>query len=274
MNRPSANEPHWEPLPRQSFTPAQTAGIVVRHLIPMVGVFAFGWSAGQFLLLSLFDICFNIVCTGVLGALVSTRQEVGLGPNPADVIGGWLTALGLALVGSVLLTALFGWVIALFMVSAGDGLLEKSLWISALTMVLTSAPALLRRYQSDLTAGMSEAQRKRRDQPNVLVLVLNAGLIFVMCGFAGDLGRFGLFALVIAVTALSLLRDLRPDLMRELARPADLPAPKEYGEAGRNHDFLLLLWQQLFQRDASASAPTKRSPRKAASADHAGDAEK
>ncbi|MCB1577228.1 MAG: hypothetical protein KDI81_07770 [Xanthomonadales bacterium] len=274
MSTLPAEEPFWEPLARPGFTPAQTAAIVVRHLIPVGGVFALGWSAGQFLLLSLFDICFSIVGTGMLGALVSTRQEVGPGPDPAGAIGSWLAVLVATLVGSVLLTALFGWVIALFMVSAGDGLGEKSLWISALTMVLAAAPALWRRYRSDLAAGLSEAQRKRRDQPHVLVLVLNAGLVFAMCGFAADFGRFGLFALVVAATALSLLRDLRPDLMRELARPSDMPPPKEYGEAGRNHDFLLLLWQQLFRPASTARVRAKRRPREVARAGSTGDAKR
>lgn len=273
MSRTSAKEPYWEPLPRQALKPAQKAEIVVRHLIPVAGVFAFGWSAGQFLLLSLFNICFSIVCTGMLGTLVSTRQEVGPSPNRADAIGSWLTALVLSLIGSVLLTALFGWVIALYMVAAGDQLVDTSLAVSALMMVASGVPALYRQYRADLAAGLNEDQRKRRDQPNVLVLVLNAGLIFVMCGFARELGRFGLFTLVVAVTALALLRDLRPDLMRELARPSGMPPPKEFGEAGRNHDFLQLLWQQLFRRAPTAPVREKRRLRKIPRAGTTGDPE-
>jgi hypothetical protein len=220
MSEKHSAEGRRERLPRPSFTPMQTIAIVVRQLIPVIGVFVLGWSAGQFVLLSVFNICFSIVCIGVVGVLVSSRQEVGPSPNRADAISSLLTAIGLAIVGSVLLTAMFGWVVALFMVSAGDGLFETSLWMSALAMVISATPALVRQYQSDLSAGLDEATRKRRDQPNVLSLVLSAGLIFIASGYAGDFGRSGLSILAVLVTALFLFRDLRPDLMRELVRPS------------------------------------------------------
>ena len=162
MSKAKVNEPHWEPLPRQSFTPAQTAGIVVRHLVPVAGVFVLDWSAGEFVLLSVFNICFSIVCIGVIGVVVSTRQEIGPSPNAADAIGTWLFAMLLALVGSVLLTAMFGWVVALLMVSDGGNLFEFSLLVPALIMVVSAAPALYRQYTTDLVGGMCEGRASSR----------------------------------------------------------------------------------------------------------------
>jgi hypothetical protein len=221
MNRKTKqNEPYWVPLPRQKFTPVQTAGIVLRHLVPAAGVFMFDWSAGEFLMLSLFNVCFSIVCIGVVGVLVSTRQQTGPSPNVMDAIAGWATGIALALIGSIMLTVMFGWVIGVLVASSGGTVFSWTLAGSGLLMVISAAPASFRQYKADLAAGLDEEQRKRRDQPNVLVLVMTGGLVFILSGFAGDFGDWALYALVVAVTGLFLFRDLRPDLMRELVRPS------------------------------------------------------
>lgn len=223
MDKTRSNELHWEPLPREHFTATQAAGIVARHLIPLAGMLVFGWSAGEFLLLSLFNLCFGIVTVGVVGVLVSTRQEVGPSPSRTDEVISWLFAIALAVAGSVFLTVMFGWVIVVVASSASDALFDWAMAGLAALMVATAAPALYRQYRDDLEAGLGEPQRKRRDQPKVLVLVLMAGLIFVLSGYAGDFGRSGLLIVAIAVTALFVFSDLRPDLMRELVRPAPRP---------------------------------------------------
>lgn len=75
MSKPAANEPHWEHRFRGSiFKPLQSLGIVARHLFPVGGVLALGWSEGQFQLLNVFKVCFNIVSIGMLGRLGSTHK--------------------------------------------------------------------------------------------------------------------------------------------------------------------------------------------------------
>jgi cobalamin synthase len=118
---------------------------------------------------------------------------------------------------------MFGWVIVVVASSGSESLFEWALAGSAALMVVTAAPALYRQYRDDLEAGLGELQRKRRDQPKVLVLVLTAGLIFVLSGYADDFGRSGMLIVAVVVSALFVFSDLRPDLMRELARPAARP---------------------------------------------------
>lgn len=219
----SIKEPYWEPLARQHLTLAQTASIVVRHLIPLAGIVLPGSLAGEFLILSVFSIAFSIVGIGTTGVMVSTRKEVPAGAGIADQAVGWILAIVLALVGSVLLTAMFGWVIAVFTVSSGESLFDGALLGSAALIVVAAAPGMVRQYRDDLASSLTEEQRKQRDQPIVLGLVMSAGLIFIMSGYAPDVGRFGLLALAFAVTALFIFRDLRPDLMRELTRPSNRP---------------------------------------------------
>jgi hypothetical protein len=215
----SSNELYWAPLPRPQFGALQTAGIVGRHLIPLIGMFWLGWSTAQFLILSVFNIGFSVASIGMLGVAVSTRIEVGPSPNMADEIGKWLSSFLIAIVAALFFTLMFGWVIVVLAHPA----FNVSLLLGALSMVIAAAPAMFDQYRTDVAAGLSEQQRKQRDQPNILVLVLCAGLIFMMSGYAADFGAYAKVALVAGVTALFIFRDLRPDLMRELARPKNMP---------------------------------------------------
>jgi hypothetical protein len=218
-----APQPYWAPQGRPRYTRLETLGIIVRHLIPLAGMLWLGWSAGQFLLLGVFDIAFSVACIGVLGVAVSTRKTVGNSTGLADRLAGWLALICVGAGICLLLTALFGWVIVLLATDEKRPLFDVALVWSAFAMVAAAAPALLRQYQADLHSSLSEEQRKRRDQPQVLGLVMCAGLIFILSGQVAAFGKTGIALLVGGVVGLSLLRDLRPDLVRELTRPANRP---------------------------------------------------
>lgn len=222
--KPIVEEPYWAPMPRQHFGVGQTIGIVARHLIPLIGVLFLGWSSGQFLLLSVFNIAFMVSCTATIGVAVSMRQEKGRSPNRADEIRSWLMLLAARVIISLVLTMLFGWVITIFAAAASPhGLFDRSMAWSVLAIVASTAPIMLQQYRADLRASLTEQERKQRDQPNLLVLLLCAGLMFLMSGFVTNLGPYGLGVMVFAVTGLFIFRDLRPDLMREWIRPKNRP---------------------------------------------------
>ena len=192
-----------------------TAGIVVRNLIPPVMVIAFGWSIGQYVLLSVFDLTFAVTSIAMVGVSVSHR-EVMSASGPLDAFGSWLTVIGAGAFVSLLLTAMFGWVVALMAWEADRRLFDRTLVWSALAIVLAAAPALYRQYRVDVESGLSEAVRKRRDEPRINVLMASLAAILFASFWAARGGTIGLYALAIAVTALSLVRDLRPDLLRRL----------------------------------------------------------
>jgi len=214
--RSPARNPRQEPSLRPILSRAQTAAIVIRNLIPLAGIVVHGWLAGHFLILSMFSLALSIVGIGTIGVMVSARKEMP-DTRAADQISSWVIAIGLTLFGSVILTALFGWVIAVFTVNIGESLFDGALLGSAMLVVMSAAPAMVRQYREDLASSLTEEQRKQRDQPTVFGLVLSAGLIFILSGYAPGFGRFGLVALAFAVTALFIFRDLRPDLVRSLA---------------------------------------------------------
>lgn len=215
-------EPHWAPLPRRKLGRAQTASIVAQHAVPLVGLWLLGGSAENFLFLSVFHIALTIACIAAVGVAVCTRQEVrDLGVVDALVSLGTLVFIAAAL--TLLLTALFGWVIALIASESASGLWNASLGWSVLAVVAAALPGVVIQYRTDLAAKLPEKARKQRDQPVVGGLVLCAGLMFVLSGYAAEWGRAGVIAMALLVTALFLFRDLRPDLMRELTRPSDRP---------------------------------------------------
>ena len=205
--------PPPEPRPRG----AAAASIVLRHLIPLAFLLFLGGSAAQFLLLNVFNIAFTIMGIGTLGVSVSMRDEMrsfGL----ANEISSWGTLLAINIVGSLVLTGLFGWVLALAVSSLDEGgLFTKSLCWSLLAIVVCAGPEMFRQYRLDVASKLSEQQRKLRDQPIVFIHLLCGGFIFILSGYAFELGRAGFAALALLVTAMFVFRDLRPDLMRQLA---------------------------------------------------------
>jgi hypothetical protein len=213
-------EPYWEPLARQKFSPAQNASIVARHMVPLLALWWYHGSVGQFLLLGIFNIAFTIASIATVGVGVSMKGNF---ISTADEIAGWSTLAAMTLVVSVGLTAMFGWVVALMASGEPGGFLKASLGWSLLAVVLCALPGLYLQYREDLRSGLSEEVRKKRDQPQVLVHVISAGLLFLLSGHVARFGRVGAIVLALAMTALFIFRDLRPDLARELARPRNRP---------------------------------------------------
>ncbi len=215
-------EPYWASLPRQSLSKAQTIAIVVRNLIPLACILVFDGSALEFLLLSVFSLSLTIACIGVVGVAVSTEIEEA-DAGMLNAVSAWISLVLIGMFVSLLLTAMFGWVIALFASFTRDGLFTPTLLWSAVAIVVSALPESFRQYRADRRSGLSEELRKQRDQPIVLGHVLSAGLIFIMAGELLNMGTFGVAVMTIAVTALFIFRDLRPDLMRELTRPSNKP---------------------------------------------------
>ncbi|MBN8482962.1 MAG: hypothetical protein J0L88_15360 [Xanthomonadales bacterium] len=201
-------------------TPIETVGIIVRDVIPLGMVLAFGWSIGQYVLISVFDLTFAVTSIAMVGVSVSHRQVMNAS-GPLDALGSWLAVVGAGALVSLLLTAVFGWVVALMAWQEEGRLFDRTLVLSALAIVLAAAPSMYRRYRADAASGLPEAVRKRRDEPRIQVLMASMAMILFASFWAAQGGRIGLHALAVAVTALSLLRDLRPDLLRKL-----VPAPR------------------------------------------------
>ena len=219
---PSTAEPYWAPLPRRKLGLIETISIVARHVVPLAGLWLFGGSVENFLLLSVFNIAFTIACLAVVGLAVS-NQQINAGSGLADGIAAVTTLAVVGAGATLLLTALFGWVIALIASRAPLGLLNASLGWSVLAIVAAAIPDMIRQFRADLAANLSEDARKQRDQPIVGGQLLCAGLIFIMSGYAANWGRFGAIVMALAITALFIFRDLRPDILRELTRPSHRP---------------------------------------------------
>jgi hypothetical protein len=220
--RPPVEEPHWEPLPYRRLGAPQALAIVARHLVPLAGLWWLRGSVENFLLLSVFDIALGIAGIAMVGVAVSTRQENGDRGAP-DSLAALAALVFIGAVATLVLTALFGWVIALIASASADGLWNAALGWAALVIVGMAVSGWIHQYRADLAAKLSEPARKRRDQPVVGGQLMCAGLIFLVSGYAASGGRVGVVLLAIAITALFIFRDLRPDLMRELTRPANRP---------------------------------------------------
>jgi hypothetical protein len=167
--------------------------------------------------LSVFDLALAIACIGVIGVAVSTRP-IRLASSPADTIGSWVLLVLVGAGATVGLTVMFGWVVALIAaLSSPDGLWNKALGVSIVSIVGAAMPQLVQQDRSDVASGLSDAQRPQRDRPRIGGNLFCAGMIFVLGGFMAQFGHGGVVAMAFVITALLVFRDLRPDLMREVA---------------------------------------------------------
>jgi hypothetical protein len=137
----------------------------------------------------------------------------------ADQLGALVTLAAVCIGASLVLSLLFGWVIAVFAADEAQGLWDRTLWLSVLGIVAAALPGMVMQYQQDLLANLSEDERKRRDQPVVGVHLFSALFIFILSTYTLDWGHLGAVLMALAITALFIFRDLRPDLARALTRP-------------------------------------------------------
>ncbi|MBX3693448.1 hypothetical protein [Dokdonella sp.] len=213
MASPTGGPPTPAEAPRRDVV--HTLSVVARHLVPLLSVLVLGGSITQFLLLTLFNITFSLACIGMVGVAVSmvgAREDDSL----AESIDTWATLIGVAAFISLLLTGLFGWVIVLMAGDEAGALWDRTLVIALAVIVLGAIPGVARQYRADLASGLSEAERMRRDQPEVFVHIVSATLILILSMHAVQFGRAGALAMAIAITAAFIARDLRPDLLRLL----------------------------------------------------------
>lgn len=222
-HKTAQREPYWEPLAREPLSGAQVFASLLRHLIPVVGTIGFGWSASQFGLLSVFNVALSIACIAVVGVGASMLKDNSAGATSAwGRIKPWVSLGIVAVFVTLILTAMFGWVIVV-MAPEGAALFgDRRLWLGALGIVATALPRVRSGLLADARSSLSDEQRKQRDQPRVGVLIFIGAIIFMASGYAASwFGSWGLYPLLLLITALFLLDDLRPDLVREITRPAN-----------------------------------------------------
>ena len=213
---PHAPTPGALPVPRRRPSPAEIFPIVVRNLVPLAGLLVFRGSVEDFLLLCVFNEAYALACLGVVGVAVSTR-DTRIGTGMADLVAAWSTLAVVGIGATLLLTVLFGWVVALMAAQSPLGLWNAELGWSLAAIVAASLFSLAQQYRQDVASGASEALRRKRDQPLVGGHLFSAGIIFILAGYAAQWGLAGATVMAFAVTALFVFRDLRPDLMQDVA---------------------------------------------------------
>ena len=216
-------EPYWAPLERQPLGWAQIAASLLRHLIPVVGTIGFGWSVSQFGLLSVFNIALSIACIAVIGvgaSMIKARAESAT--SAWAKIEPWISLGIVAIFITLLLTVMFGWVIVVMAPEGASLFGDRRLWVGALGMIAAALPGILSGLRADVRSSLSDDQRKQRDQPRVGVLFFTGVIIFMGSGYAASwFGAWGLYPLMLLITALLMFGELRPDLLREITRPAN-----------------------------------------------------
>ena len=195
------------------------AAVVVRNAIPVIGIVAFGWSAVQFLVLTVFNLALSIVNIGLAGVSAMTLR--GDDGEPPQKIGFSDIAnfLGVGLFFTAILTALGSWPIFIISGADSDLLMRPDFWWSALAMVIASLPSVRAEIVDKVRSPLTLEQLKARDQPRIGIAFLGIVLSLMMSGWAARFGSIGLGLLVAGFTAFALMRELRPDVIAKGLNP-------------------------------------------------------
>ncbi|MGH8030046.1 MAG: hypothetical protein ACREO3_08935, partial [Arenimonas sp.] len=197
------------PQVRPPLTRAEVVPSVVRNLIPLAGLWLSRGSFENFLLLCVFNEAFAIAGLAVVGIAVSTR-ETRLTSGPADNIAAWALLVLVGIVTTLGLTAMFGWAVALMASAQPLGLWNAELGWSLLAIIAASTFGMHRQYQRDVASKLDEPVRRRRDQPAIGGHLLSALGVMLLGGYSSG-GLAGVIVVALALTALFVFRDLRPD---------------------------------------------------------------
>lgn len=194
----------------------QATAVLLRHLPPLMGVLAFGWSAGQFLLSAVLNTTWPIGVIVATNIGVSDRQAMRAPADEAAQTRDLLRLAATAMIVALILGALFGWVVIVFATQVDTHTFGRPLLLSFGMTILSGLAAAFAQYRADLAAQLDEATRKRRDQPAIFALLASAAILFVVSANVAQFGRGALPVLVSVLTALFVVRDLRPDLLRRM----------------------------------------------------------
>jgi hypothetical protein len=199
---------YWSPLPRPQFSLVHKIGIIVRNTLPAVGVFLFGWPAGQFLMLTQFNIALSAASIAVFGMYISLEKKDRTLFTLSDEILDWVAKLMGCLAFTLFIAA---FLCAFIIVGYGTASFSVGLFLSALAAVVAAAPGLFDQYRGNTRCNLSDNEAKARYVPDFNSLMVFGGLIDVLIPIQAVV--FGKVSVVL-VTAVLIARDLRPDLMR------------------------------------------------------------
>jgi len=200
---------------RRPTQPVRIAGIVFNHLVPVVSTIGFGGSVARFAVLTVFNVVFGIISVIGVNLVVSLLQKP---LNPGAT--GWFRIepwVSLCLVLGFFAAFFFGvfGFVTFAMIPGGTKILgDSGVWIGAGMMVLAVLPGMIATAVADRRAGLDENARLARDQPSVLLQVASGFALAILSIYAFDwFGAYALYALMIAITAFFIFRDLRPDVI-------------------------------------------------------------
>ena len=142
MKKPNARSLPASGIPPRPMRAIDIAAVIVRNAIPIVGIVAIGWSAVQFLVLTVFNLALSIVNIGLAGVSAMTLR--GDDSEPPQKIGFSDIAnfLDVGLFFAAILTALGSWPIFIISGADSDLLMRPNFWWSALAMVIASLPSV------------------------------------------------------------------------------------------------------------------------------------
>ena len=194
---------------------ASIAGILLRHAIPLAGVFILHWSAQKFLLLAVINFAWNWTLLGAWNsatdALLTGRRQ----GNPV-ALATWILMLIAGVAVFLIVTLAFGFPV--YYMSASPPIFDVEWWMSVTMSLLAPLPNLAGAIRSGVASNLAdqqiEASAKSRRQLLLVDIIPIVGAYGLLANFPSP-GMVG--AVAVGYVLFSALCELRPDLAVEFS---------------------------------------------------------
>jgi hypothetical protein len=181
-----------------------TTRLLVRNLIPLIGILWLGWSASSFLLLVVFQLALNLSLIIVLRATTSLLLEARLEGRPVSLRG----IVAVSLVATFLCafpTALIGWPIVM---GSPNEIADRGWFIAVAAIVILAVSNLIARARANAAASMSDAALNERTRRQFFLSLIGILPIAVMAALIGDAHSIGTMLTVYLYVLFAIVLDL------------------------------------------------------------------
>src|SRR3569623_150533 len=137
-------------------------GVIVRHLIPAIGVLQFGTPAGQFAVLTQINIAFSIGCLSVFDADIARRKELSAMSRREQ-----FEDFGKALRRCLWYTLAIATVLVF-----RESLLTLALFVAVVMMIAAAVPGLFEKYRAEVRTDAGVAMREEAFIPQTQSLLV------------------------------------------------------------------------------------------------------
>jgi hypothetical protein len=227
MNDLNKQHGAWTPQPARipvawRRQPEQTASVflksLLRNAIPFAGILGFGWPVQDVLWLSAFNFLIQVAVIAIASAVAPRLQHIGKRQLIARSF--WFALLSVLVAGATLCLIGLAYlpVVRVLYESGMFAHIQKSLWCWVAGLAISAIPAFLAEVRVEIDLSRLGSLEENNNPFRVMGEVGRPALIIIFCPIAIALGDVWVAFAICLFTAISVVHDVWPDILRNIVR--------------------------------------------------------